>query len=202
MTSALAEGLRCAYDWMQQGLTTSGKTLVTYFDGTNWMGPNISIEQAELGFPFETDDRVLIDERSGIYFGATYLPRVLGPGSFYLIAMRDANGEFLNGTDTYRLNVPADTPARDFWSAIVYSMNSKGFILDAERVGIDSTEMDSLQVNDDGSVDIYFAPEAPAGLKDNWLPTGEDFMVMFRLYGPEQPLFDRTWQLGDVTRVE
>jgi hypothetical protein len=40
--------------------------------------------------------------------------------------LRDKDGALLNGTDTYRLRVPADTPAKDFWSVIVYSMKSKG----------------------------------------------------------------------------
>jgi hypothetical protein len=27
------------------------------------------------------------------------------------------------------------------------------------------------------------------------------FEVLFRLYGPEQPLFDKTWVLPDIERV-
>jgi hypothetical protein len=25
--------------------------------------------------------------------------------------------------------------------------------------------------------------------------------VMFRFYGPEKPLFDKTWRLGDIEKV-
>jgi hypothetical protein len=32
--------------------------------------------------------------------------------------------------------MPADTPAEDFWSAIVYSMKTKGFIENVETVGL------------------------------------------------------------------
>jgi len=52
------------------------------------------------------------------------------------------------------------------------------------------------------SVDIYFAPEAPAGLQSNWVPTGENFFLLFRLYGPDKPLFDKSWKLGDVEKLE
>ena len=55
-----------------------------------------------------------------------------------------------------------------------------------------------MNVNADISVDVYFAPNAPAGLESNWLPTGEDFFHICRLYGPERALFDKSWTLDDV----
>ena len=56
---------------------------------------------------------------------------------------------------------------RDFWSVVVYSMKTKGFVAGA------------------GSVDIYFAPAAPSGQESNWVQTGEDLFLIFPLYGPE-----------------
>ena len=49
-------------------------------------------------------------------------------------------------------------------------------------------------------MDIYFGPKAPAGKESNWVPTksGGEFEVLFRFYGPEKPLFDKTWKLGDI----
>jgi hypothetical protein len=49
-------------------------------------------------------------------------------------------------------------------------------------------------------VDVYFGPTPPAGFEDNWIKTipGQGFFVMFRLYGPLEPLFDGTWKLDDV----
>ena len=203
MKAALTEGIKCAFDWMQHGFTTPGVALEPYFKGRQWQGLNILPEQAKAGFPFETKNRVLIDERAGgLYFWATYVPKVLGAGSFYLMGLRDSDGSLLNGKDTYRLRVPKDTPAKDFWSAIVYSMKSKGFVEGAKHVGLDSTQIDKLKVNKDGSVDLYFAPEAPKGQESNWIPTGEDFFLIFRLYGPEKPLFEKTWTLADVEKVK
>ena len=59
------------------------------------------------------------------------------------------------------------------------------------------------QKNADGSVDIYFGPKAPAGKESNWVPTNPDgrFEVLFRLYGPEKPLFDKIWVLPDIERI-
>ena len=59
-----------------------------------------------------------------------------------------------------------------------------------------------MKANEDGSVDVYFAPKAPQGLASNWIPTGEDFFLLFRLYGPDKPLFDKTWTLVDVEKVK
>ena len=72
----------------------------------------------------------------------------------------------------------------------------------SERVGISSLEKDSLKVNDDGSVDLYFAPSAPKGHESNWIPTREKFWVCLRLYGPEKPLFDKSWKLPDIEKIK
>jgi len=44
----------------------------------------------------------------------------------------------------------------------------------------------------------------PAGKEANWVPTvaGRQFEVMFRLYGPTKPLFEKTWVLPDIEEVK
>ena len=66
-----------------------------------------------------------------------------------------------------------------------------------------SSQSPGLQTNADGSVDIYFGPNAPAGKELNWVPTSADgkFEVLFRFYGPEKAVFDKTWKLPDIERV-
>jgi hypothetical protein len=65
------------------------------------------------------------------------------------------------------------------------------------------SQSQGLQKNADGSVDIYFGPKAPAGKDSNWVPTnpGGQFEVLFRFYGPEKPLFNKTWKLPDIERA-
>ena len=60
-----------------------------------------------------------------------------------------------------------------------------------------------MDPNADGSVDIYFGPKAPDGKDTNWVPTDPKgrFEVLARFYGPEKPLFDKTWQLNDIEKV-
>ncbi len=201
-TKALEEGVRRAYDWMQHYFTTPGMSCAPMWEGSQWQVWNLSREQAIQGFPFVTEDRLMIDERAGYYFFATALPKNLGGDTFYLTGLRDHDGNLFDGASTYRLRVPKDTPARDFWSVIVYSMKTKGFLDGKDRVGLSSKELGKMKANADGSVDVYFAPKPPAGLDSNWIPTGEDFFLLFRLYGPEKPLLEKTWKLDDLEKVK
>jgi hypothetical protein len=120
-----------------------------------------------------------------------------------LLLLRDAEGELLSGKGQYKLRVPNDVPARDFWSVIAYGKETKAFIYnDQDKVGLSSYDKASMKVNDDDSVDVYFGESAPAGLESNWIPTaGEDFFLLFRFYGPEKAYFDKTFKLPDMVRI-
>lgn len=200
MEEALLEGLQCAYGRMQEHFTT--KSVVPLWEDRKWGVWFFAEGQAEAGFPYVTEDSILLDDRAGgSYFWITYLPKSLGGGTFYLTSLVDSDGATLNGEDTYKLTVPADTPAEDFWSVIVYSMQSKGFVKDVNRVGLATPDLADLIRNDDGSVDVYFAPQALEGQESNWIPTGEDFFLLFRLYGPSDGWIESGWQLNDVEKI-
>lgn len=197
---AMLEGLQCAYDTMQNHFVT--RSVVPLWPDRQWGIWDFADGQTEAGFPYVTDESVLVDERAGgSYFWITYLPKQLGGGTFYLTGLRDGSGEMLNGKSTYKLNVPVDTPADDFWSVIVYSMKTKGFVSGADRVGLATPNLPDMQKNEDGSVDVYFAPAAPKGLESNWIPTGEDFFLLFRLYGPSKGWRESGWKLPDIEKV-
>jgi hypothetical protein len=204
---AMHEGLLLAYASMQNYFVTPGKSMEPLWKDengkpkTHWMYWLFAPGQAEAGFPHETKTEVLVDDRSAKYFYVTYLPRYLGGGTFYLTGLFDSNGDMYDGTSTYKLNVPKDTPAKDFWSVIVYSMETKNFVKNSSRVGLSSRNADTMQVNADGSYDVYFAPEAPEGKESNWIPTGEDFFLLFRLYGPDGKDWFKTWMLGDLEKI-
>ena len=200
MQEALLDGLQCAYDFLQARFVTEGGGFRKIWEDRQWSAFAINPEQAKQGFPFVDEDSVLIDERAVQYFYLTYLPRNLGGGTFYLGGLRDSDGALLNGKDTYKLTVPADTPAEDFWSVIAYSLQTKGFIKDAERVGLATPNLPDMQVNEDGSADVYFGPVAPKGMESNWIPTGEDFFLLFRLYGPTEGWPKSGWKLPDLEK--
>ena len=90
-------------------------------------------------------------------------------------------------------------PVEQFWSAIVYDLQTAAFAIGVEREGIASSTF-GLKTNADGSIDLYFGPKAPAGKESNWVPTveGRKFFLAFRFYGPTAAVFDKSWQLNDV----
>jgi hypothetical protein len=60
-----------------------------------------------------------------------------------------------------------------------------------------------LQVNPDGSVDLYFGPKPPPGKASNWVQTapGTSWNTILRLYGPLEPWFDKTWRPGEIEHI-
>ncbi len=133
----------------------------------------------------------------------TRVPAKPGTGQFNVVAYKDADGAFLIGSNTYRLRVPADVPVTQFWQIPVYEVATRALInTDQQRTSLSST--DALATNDDGSVDLYFAPELPEGVPDsNWLQTipGEGWFTLPRLYGPLEPILDQTWRWNDFEKV-
>ena len=210
---AALEGLELAYAYMQKKFTTEGETVAPLWvkDGeklSEWSFWNFG-DQAALGFPFEDGEEILIDKRAASYFYVTFLPNKLGGATFYLTGLRDSDGNMLNGKDTYKLNVPADVPAKDFWSAIVYNMETKNFNRGVDRVGASTKDLDKMVKNADGSVDVYYAPnldEVPEGYEVNWVTTesatnANDWFFLFRLYRPETKEWFKTWMLNDVENI-
>ena len=46
--------------------------------------------------------------------------------------------------------------------------------------------------------------EAPEGQENNWVQTvpGKGWNTIFRLYGPLEPWYDKTWRLGEIELVK
>jgi hypothetical protein len=166
----------------------------------HWALPAV-LEVAE-GMPnfFEAPDAYPVDGRAVTYSIAYFSAKHIGVGQYYLMTIRDAAGEPLNGSATYRLRVPRDAPAKLYWSFTAYDRETHALILGAPRASRASNSL-GLAVNADGSADIWFAPSLPQGMDGNWVPTGRAFEVLFRIYGPERPFFDKSWVLPDIERV-
>lgn len=171
-------------------------------EGTHWALP-ASSEVAE-GMPnfFAKPDSYPIDGRAITYSMAYFSAKRIGTGQFYLMTIKDKNGNRLDGRKSYRLTVPANAPVKLYWSATVYDGRTHALIRNMRWASRSSTSP-GLRSNADGSVDIYFGPTPPAGKEINWIPTSQAgrFEVLFRLYGPEKPFFDKTWKLPDLEVV-
>jgi len=130
---------------------------------------------------------------------------LVGKGSKYVGTYRDSDYNFLIGSNTYHLNIPANVPAENFWSIVVYDAETRSMIKNDSQPlpGIRSLNSDLMQ-NEYGSYDVYFGPEAPEGYENNWVKTneGDGFFVCMRFYSPTEAYYDKCWQLPMVQKIE
>jgi hypothetical protein len=126
-----------------------------------------------------------------------------GAGQAYLGSYTGSDGAWLDGGRDYTLHVPADPPAKLFWSATVYDVSTRCLIDNQQQRGDRGSRDAELVRNEDGSVDLCFGPSAPAGKESNWIQTipGRHWFSYFRFYGPLEAYFDRSWKLGDLDPV-
>ncbi|MNJ60630.1 hypothetical protein D3C77_563770 [compost metagenome] len=150
----------------------------------------------------EPDKGLYLDERAYAWF-AMFAPIVPPGPHVYMKSYQTDRGERLDGSHTYKLTIPANAPARDFWAVDVYDAQTAGFIREAKVVGLDSYNA-QLKKNSDGSIDLYFGPTPPPGQEHNWISTrpGNPFFTLFRIYGPDKGIIDRSWVLNDIQQID
>ncbi|WP_050749834.1 DUF1254 domain-containing protein [Synechococcus sp. BL107] len=147
-----------------------------------------------------------LDARNNFFWGYTVntpamVLKMVGVGSQYGVVATDANSVYLDGGNTYKLTIDKDVPAKDFWSMVIYDPQTRSELQTGQLLpSKNSVRNQDIQTNSDGSIDLYFGPNAPAGQEANWIETvpGKGWFAVFRLYGPLQPWFDKTWQLNDI----
>jgi hypothetical protein len=129
--------------------------------------------------------------------------KMVGLGSQYAWGDRDSAGSYLDGAKNYRLRIPADAPAANFWSFVVYDPQTRSELQTGQPYPSKNSAKGELTPNPDGSVDLYFGPQPPAGFESNWIQAvpGKGWFSLLRLYGPLDPWFDKTWRPGEIELV-
>jgi len=174
----------------------------SFFEGSQWR-PAGAAEVVKAQQNAYTDPDAYPSDLRGMSYTYAYVGlKRLGVGQFYLIAIRDKDGDPLDGARTYRLAVPPNVPVEQYWSVTVYDRATHALVRNMDRASRASNSTE-VQKNADGSVDIYFGPKAPEGKESNWVPTDpkRDFELMFRLYGPKKEFFEKVWVLPEVEQV-
>ena len=178
-------------------------------DAARLVYPDRMWEWAFIGGSADWDSQGFVntDRRAGFAYIAigmspAMVEKHIGAGSQYLWTPRDASGAFLDGAKRYRLRVPSNIPVKNFWSVVAYDADSRS-ILRSSQPFPSVSSYTSPQSNADGSIDIYFSPEAPAGKEKNWIQTvpGNGWFMLFRFYGPLEPFFDKTWKPDDIVQL-
>ena len=142
----------------------------------------------------------LLDARSFFFFYATGITPAMaiqqvGAGSAYAAAFVDAQKRPLDGGKTYRLHLPPNIPAAQFWSLVLYDNQTRSMLQTDQQFPSISSQKEGVVVNPDTSVDVYFGPTA-AGRQGEQLGAdlaGQGWNVILRFYGPQQSFFDKTW---------
>jgi hypothetical protein len=192
--------------------TVGGRSLRIYPD-RRWINPMADATPENLGGPFDLGwHRVAggyLDLDARIWFFTNYysvspgmLSQTPGRGAKYMIAFVDGSGANLSGGSSYRLRLPRDIPAANFWSLTLYEAdNGSGLANGQPFPSLGSRDMPAQ--NADGSTELHLGPAAPAGQERNWLATvpGRGYFAVLRLYGPTQAAIDKSWKPGDIEKA-
>jgi len=150
-----------------------------------------------------------LDARTLFHYYATGITpamamKMVGIGSQYAAACVDSKSKPLDGSNTYKIHLPRNIPARDFWSFVVYDNQTRSMLQTDQQFPSIGSAKKGIVINPDTSVDVWFGPSAPKGHEANWVQTvpGKGWNVLLRLYGPLQPWFDKTWKPGEFELVK
>ncbi len=74
-----------------------------------------------------------LDARTRFHYYATGITpamalKMVGIGSQYAAAFVDSEGEVLDGSKTYKIHLPPNIPAKDFWSFVVYDNQTRSML--------------------------------------------------------------------------
>jgi hypothetical protein len=128
----------------------------------------------------------------------------LSKDAIYPVADMDSQGKRLNGANKYTVTFARGQmpPVKGFWSLTMYDA---GYFFVANPLNrYNLSERNKLTANPDGSVTLYVQKDSPGKEKEaNWLPAPEgDFVLMLRLYWPDESALDGKWQPPVVKPVK
>jgi len=189
------------------GYDSPVKELYIYYPGKQW---ELGLMTKNAAFEDESGATQIEPRLSFTYQAITtadaMVLELIGKGSKYLLNYRDADSNFLTGSNSYKLHIPANVPAENFWSVVAYDAETRSLIVNDHRprpaFGSQYTEF--YTQNEDGSYDVYFGSEAPEGYENHLIKTneGDGFFVIFRFYSPTEAYYDKSWQLPDFELVK
>jgi hypothetical protein len=167
-----------------------------------WVDKNVFFNGKD-GYTINSDARVMF-----FYPYTAVTPAMAvtipGKGSDGAMAYVDENKVPFDGARMYRVHIPANPPAKDFWALTLYDSQTRSQLQTDQKFPTVGSQTKGLKINDDGSYDIYFGPEAPEGFENNWLQTipGKSWFVILRMYGPLEPWINKTWRPGEIELIQ
>jgi hypothetical protein len=190
----------------------SGRSYIVY-PNRHWLNPVADGTPANPGAAFADlswtrKDGGYIDLDTRIWFFTDYysispgmISQTPGKGAKYGVGFVDSENNPLTGDNNYKINLPANIPAANFWSITLYEAENASGLANGQAFPSLGSR-DKPAQNPDGSTDIYLGQQAPAGKESNWMatPAGRGYFVIFRLYGPTEAAIDKSWVPGDIEK--
>src|SRR5262249_55087169 len=190
----------------------SGRSFRVYPD-RRWVNPIADGTPANPGGALDLSWRRIADNSLDlalrIWFFTDYysispgmISQIPGKGAKYMIAFSDAAGTPLSGGTSYRVTLPPNIPAGNFWSVTLYEAENASGLANGQPFPSKGSR-DRPAQEPEGSTILYPGPTPPAGKESNWLATvpGKGYFAILRLYGPTEAAIDKSWKPGDVERV-
>ena len=178
------------------------------YQDRQWINPMASGNPFDMAWHRPIDGSLALDARINFFtnyysWSPGMVSQVPGRGANYMVANLDGQGVPLSGRKSYKLRLPPNVPAANFWSVTLYDAeNSSG--LDNGQPFPSLGSRDKPVTNADGSIDLYLGAKAPAGKEKNWLAIvpGRGFFAIIRLYSPTEASFDGSWKPSDLEETK
>jgi hypothetical protein len=159
--------------------------------------------------PFPDPGARSLNARTMMFYFATGITpamcmRLTGMGSQYVAAFLDARGLPFDGARTYKMRLPPNIPAEQFWSLTLYDNQTRSMLQTEQRyprAGSQGYPTPAAVLNRDGSTTVHFGPKRVDGVHEgNWIQTvpGKGWNVILRLYAPLEAFFDKTWRPSEI----
>lgn len=191
----------------------SGKAMartIAFHGGPEWRHwPGRRFNEAFMGGSpsFVLDGHTNHDARTAFFYMACATSKLMasttpGVGQAYPWVAKDAAGKIFDGAKKYKMHLPPNIPAKLYWSVTAYDNLTRSELHNGTPFSRIS-QFTKPKANADGSFDLFFGPNVPSGEEANWIKTvpGKGWFILFRLYGPEQEYFDRTWTPDDLIEI-
>ena len=137
------------------------------------------------------------------YFFAFFSAKHLGAGQYYLMTIKDKQGQPLEGSGDVS---PQRSRQRSCHSILVRHRLRPRHPRAYPQHAVAQPRLHHIRTAEEHRRlrGPLLRPQAlPPGKESNWVPTDPNgkFEVLFRFYGPQKPLFDKTWKLPDIEKV-
>jgi len=208
MEELLTRAAEIAHAELSVSLYENRRPIAVEWEDRNWRKIPVGPFNTASG-NFGTDEYIDFDASANFFFfgwgtSSAIGRREPGGGSMYFSAFKDEGDTYLDGKNNYEMTIPGPVPMQLFWSVTVYDAYTRCLIeTDLNRAAVRS-HLDSPIQNEDGSYTVYFGPKSPDGKESNWVKTipNSGWFATVRLYGPKKEVFDGSWKLSDIKKVE